>query len=58
MALCLKRSISSLESKSPDVGIPWVLQVEKSLQTTYKRMQKSVQRPDVLSTIWNQYFKV
>ncbi|KAG0604793.1 hypothetical protein M758_9G008200 [Ceratodon purpureus] len=32
--------------------------VEKSLQTTYKRMQKSIQRPDVLSTLWNQYFKV
>lgn len=31
--------------------------VEKSLQATYKRMQRSIQRQDVLSTLWNSYFK-
>ncbi|XP_024388582.1 exocyst complex component SEC3A [Physcomitrium patens] len=32
--------------------------VEKTLQVTFKRMQKQIQREDVLSTIWDQYFKV
>uniref|UniRef100_A0A7I4BSK5 Exocyst complex component Sec3 PIP2-binding N-terminal domain-containing protein n=1 Tax=Physcomitrium patens TaxID=3218 RepID=A0A7I4BSK5_PHYPA len=31
--------------------------VEKSLTFTYKRMQKSIQRQDILTTLWNQYFK-